>query len=61
MDKKLLDMLVCPTCKNDLSYNAKAQELCCKSCRLAFPIEDDIPVMLENEARVLEEEEYRSL
>lgn len=57
MDKKLLDMLVCPICKGPLIYNAKAQELICKHDRLAFPIRDDIPVMLEDEARTLEEQE----
>ncbi len=51
MDKKLLDILVCPLCKGPLVYDAKAQELICKVDRLAFPIVDDIPVMLSDEAR----------
>jgi uncharacterized protein YbaR (Trm112 family) len=54
MDKKLLEVLVCPLCKGPLEYDRKAQELICKPDRLAFPIRDDIPVMLENEARQLD-------
>ncbi|RTZ73094.1 MAG: Trm112 family protein [Gammaproteobacteria bacterium] len=59
MDKKLLDILVCPLCKGKLIYNKDRQELICKADRLAFPIRDGIPVMLEEEARRLEpDEEY---
>ncbi len=57
MDKKLLDILVCPLCKGPLVYDTQAQELICKGDRLAFPIRDDIPVMLEDEARVLAPDE----
>ncbi len=57
MDKKLLDILVCPLCKGPLVYDKKAQELICKGDRLAFPIRDGIPVMLEDEARVLAPDE----
>lgn len=57
MDKKLLDILVCPVCKGPLVYNKAAQELICKGDRLAYPIRDDIPVMLEDEARTLAPEE----
>lgn len=57
MDNKLLDILVCPLCKSRLVYNKKNQELICKADRLAFPIRDDIPVMLEDEARELAAEE----
>ena len=46
MDAKLLDILVCPLCKSPLVYQKAAQELVCKADRLAFKIEDDIPVML---------------
>lgn len=53
MDKKLLDILVCPICKGPLVYNKPTQELICKADRLAYPIRDDIPVMLEDEARQL--------
>ena len=51
MDHKLLDILVCPVCKSGLHYRKAEQELVCKPCRLAFQIKDDIPVMLEDEAR----------
>jgi len=54
VDKKLLDILVCPLCKGTLVYDKAAAELICKADRLAFPIRDDIPVMLEDEARRLE-------
>ena len=57
MDKKLLDILACPVCKGKLIYNKEAQELICKADRLAFPIRDDIPVMLESDARQLDVEE----
>jgi uncharacterized protein YbaR (Trm112 family) len=57
MDKKLLDILVCPICKGKLVYRKKEQELVCKADRLAFPIRDDIPVMLEQEARQLAADE----
>lgn len=55
MDKKLLEILVCPLCKGPLEYDRKNAELICKADRLAFPIRDDIPVMLEDEARVMDE------
>lgn len=55
MDKKLLELLVCPLCKGPLEYDRKAGELICKVDRLAFPIRDDIPVMLEEEARRLDD------
>ncbi len=57
MDKKLLDILVCPLCKGPLLYKKDAQELICKADRLAYPVRDDIPVMLEEEARRLAETE----
>jgi uncharacterized protein YbaR (Trm112 family) len=57
MDPKLLDILVCPLCKGPLVYRQAEQELICKPCRLAYPIRDDIPVMLEDEARRLPPEE----
>lgn len=62
MDKKLLDILVCPVTKGPLIYDKKNQELISLSARLAYPIRDDIPVMLEEEARELtadEVEQYR--
>lgn len=57
MDKKLLDILVCPVCKGPLIYDQANQELICKADRLAYPIRDDIPVMLEEEARSIPAEE----
>ena len=57
MDKKLLDILVCPLCKGPLVYHKDQQELICKADRLAYPIRDDIPVMLEEEARQLAADE----
>lgn len=57
MDKKLLEILVCPICKGKLIHNREGKELVCKFDRLAYPIRDDIPVMLENEARELTAEE----
>ena len=61
MDGKLLEILVCPVCKGDLVYKKDAQELICKADRLAYPVRDDIPVMLEVEARRLSLEEYDAL
>lgn len=60
MDKKLLDILACPICKGKLHYNKDKQELVCKVDRLAYPIRDGIPVMLEEQARKLELDEYLS-
>lgn len=57
MDKKLLEILVCPVCKGGLIYRKEAAELVCKADRLAFPIRDDIPVMLVEEARELAPDE----
>lgn len=53
MDAKFLEILVCPLCKGPLVYNKGAQELICKGDRLAYPIRDGIPMMLEGEAREL--------
>lgn len=57
MDKRLLDILVCPVTKGPLIYDRKREELISKSARLAYPIRDGVPVMLEEEARTLTEEE----
>lgn len=57
MDTKLLDILVCPLCKGPLIYRKPANELICKADRLAFAIKNGIPVMLDDEARRLPEEE----
>lgn len=61
MDNKLLEILACPICKSPLIYDKKAQELICKADRLAFPVRDDIPVMLEAEARQLTSEDIEQL
>ncbi len=61
MDKKLLDILACPLCKSPLIYDKDNQELICKADNLAFPIRDEIPVMLEDEARELSYEESEAL
>jgi uncharacterized protein YbaR (Trm112 family) len=57
MDPRLLEVLACPLCKGALVYKKQERELLCKPCRLAYPIKDDIPVMLEDEARKLPAEE----
>ena len=57
MDKKLLDILVCPICKGKLVHKPEDGELICKVDRLGFPIRDGIPVMLEQEARQLPADE----
>ncbi|MGF1644582.1 MAG: Trm112 family protein [Thiotrichales bacterium] len=62
MDKKLLDILVCPVTKGPLVYDADRQELISRSARLAYPIRDGVPVMLEDEARKMtadEVDQYR--
>lgn len=61
MDKKLLDILVCPVTKGPLIYDREKQELISRSAHLAYPIRDGIPVMLEEEARTLSEEELEKL
>lgn len=61
MDPKLLDILVCPLCKSPLVYRKAEQELVCKADRLAYRIEDGIPVMLADEARKLSPEEAEKL
>ena len=57
MDARLLDILVCPICKAALDYRKSDAELLCKPCKLAYPIRDDIPVMLEEEARPFKPDE----
>ncbi len=57
MDPRLLDILVCPVCKGNLEFRRSEGELICRACRLAYRIEDGIPVMLEEEARPLTEAE----
>lgn len=57
MDARLLEILVCPVCKGPLDHRKDKGELVCKACRLAYAIKDDIPIMLEEEARQLAAEE----
>ena len=62
LDQKLLSILACPVCKGELQYDQVAKELICLPDALAFPVRDDVPVMLSNEARELtleESEKYR--
>lgn len=61
MDKNLLDILVCPLCKSSLIYDKQQKELICKADRMAFPIREGIPIMLEQEARLLTLEEKDQL
>ncbi len=58
MDPKLLEILVCPVTKGPLVFDRERQELISKSARLAYPVRDGIPVLLEDEARKLEPHEY---
>ncbi|WP_047532889.1 Trm112 family protein [Methylotenera sp. N17] len=58
MDSKLLQILVCPVTKGPLVYDKAKGELISKAARLAYPVRDGIPVMLEDEARKMEEKEY---
>ena len=60
MDKKLLELLVCPVSKAPLSYDPARQELICRESRLAYPVRDGIPVMLEAEARRLSDDEVEA-
>jgi uncharacterized protein len=57
MDKKLLDILVCPVSKAPLEWRPEQNELVCKASRLAYPVRDGIPVLLEEEARRLRDDE----
>jgi uncharacterized protein YbaR (Trm112 family) len=57
MEPKLLELLVCPVTKGPLDYDREKHELVSKSARLAYPVRDGLPIMLESEARVLSDEE----
>ncbi len=57
MDTKLLELLICPVTKGPLEYDREKQELISRSARLAYPVRDGIPVLLEDEARTLTDEE----
>lgn len=60
MDAKLLELLVCPVTKGPLTYDRDRQELLSRSARLAYPVRDGIPILLENEARALTDEELEA-
>ena len=61
MDPKLLELLVCPVTKGHLDYDRERQELLSRSARLAYPIRDGIPVLLEDQARALSDAELEQL
>jgi len=61
MDKKLLEILACPSCKSGLKYLQEQQELVCVPCRLAYSVRDDIPVMLIDQARKISADEADEL
>ena len=56
LDKKLLEILVCPQCKGELEYDKKKDSLICHHCKLVYPIKDDIPIMLIDKAEPIKEE-----
>lgn len=55
LKRELLDILVCPRCRGELEYDTKKEELLCHRCKLAYQIKDDIPIMLIDEARTLDD------
>ncbi len=57
MDTRLLELLVCPVTKGPLEYDRTRHELLSRSARLAYPVRDDIPILIENEARTLSDDE----
>jgi len=61
MDTKLLELLVCPVTKGPLNFDRERQELLSRSARLAYPVRNGIPILLENEARTLSDEEIEQL
>lgn len=60
MDHRLIEIVACPVCKGKLKYHLATNELICRFDRLAYPIEDGIPVLLENQARTLTLEELEA-
>ncbi|KPJ54358.1 tetraacyldisaccharide 4'-kinase [candidate division TA06 bacterium DG_24] len=55
LDDKLLEILACPKCKGELEYDQKGERLLCRACKLAYPIRDDIPIMLIDEAKKIDD------
>lgn len=60
LDYKLLEIVACPVCKGKLNYDKDRSELVCRADKLAYPVEDDIPGIIENRARPLTKEELKS-
>jgi len=60
MDAKFLELLVCPLTKGPLTFDRERQELVSRSARLAYPVRDGMPILLENEARTLTDEELEA-
>jgi uncharacterized protein YbaR (Trm112 family) len=60
LDKRLLDILVCPVTKAPVEWHPERNELWCRASRLAYPVRDGVPVMLEDEARALDESELKA-
>lgn len=56
LSKELLDILVCPQCKGAIEYQEEQERLVCSACRLAYPIENDIPIMLIDRAHTLDDQ-----
>ncbi len=54
LDERLLEILACPKCKGDLEYNREDSLLICPKCKLAYPVRDDIPILIEKEAKRIE-------
>lgn len=61
MNKKLLDIIACPTCKGPLTYRVRQKVLLCKAERLSFPIRDDVPILLPDEAQTLSTPELEAV
>lgn len=57
LSKELLEILVCPKCKGELEYREAEQRLICTTCELAYPVKDDIPIMLVDQAHTLSEQD----
>lgn len=58
MKEKLLEILACPACQQELEYRRKDKELVCAKCKLAYPVRDDIPVLLIDQARECKDDEF---
>ena len=61
INKDLLDILACPKCKGDIHLNETGDGLICDACRLMYPIKDDIPIMLIDEATAVDDAEHERL